>query len=340
MTDRPLNVYHFTLIDREFTFTPQHQADVYVAAETQKRAAELFGVTPHEMTERGGTTGQKPVLAMCRAEPGVVFVERQHGLYSRRGEVADLEKVITLDMRDEDLYGRETEDSAFGVVEINRFSGGSNLFMVDYDTGHGIALVISTATLNRSGASDRVHQRDEIIRVEMSEVQFARMIGAQNSGGTPCTLRRYHHPKTGEFLTPKMPDKHAANVDTFRAEVTDRAQKALTDLADARARVTEIMKGGSIRKGDLAEVEALLSRAYQQATNNLPYVAERAKETIHDALEHGKAEIDAHIEFAMARLGERALGERLQAALAAGTDLAQVGRSVALVLDDRSEEQP
>jgi len=337
LESRKLNVYFYSKTSPAFiAINPQRQAHVMVAAPTQKRAAELFDCSPTDISQHGGVTQQKPVQEMCRAEPEVVFVTISHDEYIREADVGDMSKMFKLDMRDPDLYGYETEHAAFGTISATRFSGDVPMFQVDYMTGHGIALTISTAVLNRNGATDRVHQRNEIVRVEMSEIQWARMLSSMNSGEIPVTLKRYRDPQTGMFLAPKLPEQHVADMETFRAEVAKRADEALTGVAEARAKLSEIMKG-PLRKGDLQEVIDALTRAEMMAVNNLPYVTERAHETINTAAEYAKAEITAHVDYSMQRLGERALGERLEAALAAGVDLGAIGRAVSETFAQPSE---
>lgn len=332
MTDAPerLTAFRVMLIDQRLRpASPHHiQAEVVVAAKSMKEAAEIIGGDVRSFRENGGATGQKPVIAMCMAEPRVPFVEFGHGQYRRLSEVDDPTKTIVLDMKDEDLYGRDTQHPAFGMVTMSRLSGGDgNLFMVDYPTGGSIRLTISTATLNRNLASDRIMDDRDIIVVEMSEVQWARIVSSFNVGGVPVTLRRYRDPLTGEYMTPKMPDRHAGNVDTFRKEIEDKAAKTVREVTEAHDRLAEILKG-PLRKGDLQEVLDMLRSACMASTNGLPFVAEQAHEAIDTATQHAKAEVDAHIDNAMMKLGERALGSQLQAAIEAGADPRDIGKAL------------
>jgi hypothetical protein len=336
MADR-LNTYFYPLIDSRFrTISPQKQANVYVAAPTQLRAAELLGVSSAEIRQYGGTTGQKSVKGLCEAEPEVLFVERSYGSFSRINEVLDTAKVITLDMKDEDLYGREIENAAFGQISAHRWQGSRNMFMVDYDTGHGITLKIDTASLNRNHGRDRIMPDKTIVEVEMSEVQWATLISSLNSGGTPCTLSFYRDPLTGESMTPRMPDKHAADLDTFRELVEDKARKALEEVSAAKAQLQAILDGGAIRKGDLKEVLDKLNTAERQAVGNLGYAVETAKENIDTAADH--AEINAHRDFVLREIGNQALGSFLADKIGLNADPAKIGEQVIGLLSAPVEE--
>jgi hypothetical protein len=344
MTDRKLNIYSIIIIDRRFaSISPHHkQAPVVVACESQKRAAELFGVSVSHFQQYGGVGAQKHVEDFCRSHPGVVFVECGQDVYSTLEDAEDESKRVTLEgRRDADVYGRDNKHPAFGMINVSRVQGECSLFGVDYPQGHWVEIEISTATLTRANANDYYHADKSCIRIAMSEVQYARMIASANTMGVACTLNRYRDPTTGEFMAPRLPDRHAASEETFRAEVERKAQLATEGVKAARERLNEILKG-PLRKGDLTEVSDLLRAAEGQMGANLPYVVERAHETIQTATEHAKAEVDAHIDYSMARLGERALGARLAQALEAGADLTIIGRNVSAALDesavDRQEE--
>lgn len=328
-----LYVYSFNLNIRAtgvdgVTLNHHKQHHTYVAAETQKRAAELLGVRPDEMRTYGGMTHNRQINAMCLPEPDTLFVELSYGTYIRMADLDDPSKVFTIDMKDEDLYGRQLESAAYGQMRVARISGRADLFQVDYPQEHFIELVISTAHVTRRGGVDHTMADREVTKVWLSEVQWARMIASPNTEGVACTLRQYRDPLTGEFKTPLLPPEHVADADTFKDEVKRKASLALESMNEARTRLYEIMKG-PLRKGDLQEVIELLEKANREGVANLPYVAESAAEKIDEAAENAKTEIGAFLDFAMTKLGERALGDRLAQALADGRDIRGIGQMIA-----------
>ncbi|UTC28936.1 hypothetical protein MARCHEWKA_04240 [Brevundimonas phage vB_BpoS-Marchewka] len=336
MTER-LHVYWYMKTDpRLKAVSPHHnQAHCYVAASTQKEACALMGIKPHDFQHYGGISGNDKLNAVMLAEPRVVFVARNNSgsLLSRWDEIDDPARIIAVDVRDRDLHGHEVEHPSFGMVTVARVSGESDLFMVDYPQGHAIILEISTAQLVKRDAGDRVHENRSVARVEMSEVQWARLLSSFNTGGVPCTLRRYRDPQTGDYLTPRDPGRHKHDEETFREAISKKASSAAEGLSQARKALEALLAGGSVRKGDLNDVLATLAQAERDFTANMPYVAEQAHEAITEMSENAKSEIDAHVDFAMQRLGERALGSRLHDALAAGVDPLSVGKTVLLALN-------
>lgn len=224
---------------------------------------------------------------------------------------------------------------AFGLISAGRVSGNQNLFMVDYPQDHYIRLTISNASLRREYSNDYTYEEGSIAEVYLSEVQWARLLSSMNSQGVPCTLRRYWS-KEG-FVAPDMPDTHVGKKETFIKEVQETADDAAKSLADAIAAVNAALEGKTIKKGDMEIIKEHLRKAKQELDANLPFVVKQAEEAIETAVEAGKAEISAHAEFALVKVGERALGEKMHEAIKRN-ELAAIGQTVLDALSDKTKE--
>lgn len=227
-------------------------------------------------------------------------------------------------------FGDKIEHPAFGLVGISRVSGRRNLFQVDHPQEHYITLTVKRATLHRSDTRDWVFGNEEIVEIALSETQYARMISTPNHGdGVPCTLCHYHDGRQGEFVQVTLPDDSRDKAETFSAAVRNRAEQASQEVSGAMAQIDAILAGGPVRKSDLQAVRESLRSAIQNVSDNLPYVVKEAEQAINDSAMKAQAEISAFVEHSMARLGERALGDRLQSVLEAGGNAADFGRLIA-----------
>lgn len=337
-----LNTYWHMLTDSRLRAISSHhaQAMVYVAAPSQKRAAEIMGTDVRQMQMHGGMTRNKEQEALTQSEPETAFVKVSDGVYSRLDEIADPSKRIAFKVVDEERDGVVIENPAFGMVSVARTSGAGDLFMVNYPQGHAIALEIHTASIIRRDSRDSIMEDRQIARIEMSEVQWARLVSSFNTTGVPCTLLRYREPSTGEFMSPRLSHHSAADRDAYTELVSKKADQALETVDEAVAKLSEVLKG-PLRKGDLNEVLDLLVKARRTAGDSLPYVAQSAHEAIDKAINSGKAEFDAHVDYAMQKLGERALGDKLTAFLKSGGDLKVLGAGVlALSAPPAVDEDP
>ncbi len=80
-------------------------------------------------------------------------------------------------------------------------------------------------------------------------------------------------------------------MDIAQAEVAATAKKAMTNVSDARRKLSEIMQGGPPKKSDLQAVVALLEGAEREAVANLPFVVERGQEALNDQKTKAKGEV-------------------------------------------------
>lgn len=240
----------------------------------------------------------------------------------------------------DDILGKAEQHDAYGVIGVSHVSGQKDLFMVDYPQEHYVVLRIKKAETRRNLSNTNVFGKAEIIEVAMSEVQWARMIAAPNrNDGVPCTLSRYTDPLTKEYKTPKLEGQHAASVETFSAEVRAAGSKVAGRVQEAQSILTSILAGGAPRKADLQKLKEALYFANQGLESSLGFVVGQAEEAIHKSAESAKAEVEAHVDFVMTKLGERALGERLQDAVRLGHQPADVGRLIAGALSDRPDDE-
>lgn len=235
---------------------------------------------------------------------------------------------------------RETyTHEAYGMVRAARVSGQANLFAVDYPQQHYIELTVSRAEHSRNLSNDWYFAREELVTIALSEVQWARMISSLNTEGVPCTLTRYRN-EEGNNVSVKMPDLSTDKAALFAGEVSRTAKKAATSVDEAFVKLQEMLKGSTIKKGDAAELLRSLENARMQLASNIPFVIEQAEEAIETAVEAGKAEVSAHVEFTMQKLGERALGSAIVSELGytPGTDVKELGRLISNSLTDKSKE--
>lgn len=310
------------------------QANIVVAAASRKRASEITGISVRHYATYGNVLDDDhDVAIMALAEPETVFVELpgQKNTYIR---LADLEaadpgqyastSLVALPDRTDELLGRGERHPAYGQITINRVSGESRLFMVDYPTSHFVELEIQAAEVRRSHSGERVYPREIIARIAMSQIQWSSLIASVGSTGQPCTLTGYHDTRSGEFVTPVITKNHMGDLDTLKDEIKAQAVKASMSLSEAQKVIAEMMAGGTPRKSDLVRAQKALETANRDLSQNLPFVVQQAEEAITASAARAQASAEGHIEYALARLGEKALGDRLTEAL----DVAAVGRAV------------
>lgn len=216
---------------------------------------------------------------------------------------------------------------AYGKVSVTRVSGQGNLFQVDYPQQHFIKLTISQASLERKLSNDWVYDNQEIVEINMSEVQWARLLSSMNTTGVPCTLSAYTDPITKQYMRPTMPVSTEAKADMFKVEIKETVKDGMDALDSLLKQLRTLAEPGTTTKK--ADIIALLNKAdkvQRELIANLPFVLEQAEEAIETSVESAKGEVAAFIDYSMQRLGERALGEKASEYTAA--QLGEVARAV------------
>ena len=100
--------------------------------------------------------------------------------------------VVRIMEEHEEHEEREESHPAYAMIGASRWTGGKSVFHgSDFRHSSGISVTICRAVQVRSLSRDWHHAREELIRVDMSESQWAAFISTLNVGdGVPCTLRR------------------------------------------------------------------------------------------------------------------------------------------------------
>lgn len=200
---------------------------------------------------------------------------------------------------------------AYGKVSVTRVSGQADLFQVDYPQQHYIKLAISQASVERNLSQDWVFDSKQLIEINMSEVQWARLLSSMNTTGVPCTLNSYIDPVTKEYLRPTMPSNIENKSEMFKSEIRETVDDGMKTLNALISELTSLSEAGvTTKKADIVALKNKAEKVYRELMQNLPFVLKQADEAIESAVEAGKGEVSAFIDHSMMRLGERALGEK------------------------------
>lgn len=177
------------------------------------------------------------------------------------------------------------EHPAFAQIEIVRTTtGGSKniLYGSDFDHRSSISLTVYTSRLHRSLSGDRHHAGEELLRLEMSEAQFASIASFVGlGGGMPVTLRRFN----GELI-PAIPAPTERS-DQFRQEVKGTLDRTRSTLAETIAKIDAL----PISEKKKAELRHDLKTTSDNLEKNVAFVAERFSEHMEETVLRAKQEI-------------------------------------------------
>jgi hypothetical protein len=201
------------------------------------------------------------------------------------------------------MNGTKESQPYMGVIKVSRCQGRVNLFDSDVEHHNFIEVSVCHAERERHLSSNWIHDREEIVAVRMSEIQWAQFVSSFNQGsGTPVTLAHILMKRVEEPASPK----NEASV--FHKEVTDTVVESLNALKDAMAKVEQALvpKAKTLNKGELAAILSDLRMAVMHFTNNVPFVEKRFGEHIEEKLTEAKVEFEGYLHNRLRNLGLQA----------------------------------
>lgn len=195
--------------------------------------------------------------------------------------------------------GVRYDHPAYGQIGASRVSGARNLYGSDFSHQHYISVHISRSCFERGLSTDWHHAKDEIVRVDLSEAQWATFVSAMNVGsGTPCTISRI-----GREGVPEIPSRQQAA--HFKNEAREKVARNIDRLKALRAKVLDA--ASSLAKAKQADLLAEIDGAIQDLGQNLPFVADCFDEHVEATIEKAKVEVHGYIQGVLTRAGIQAL---------------------------------
>lgn len=190
--------------------------------------------------------------------------------------------------------GKIYRHPAYGQIAVYRSHGGNvALYGSDFRHNSTISIEIGESEFTRDLSRDWPHRTKEIVRLTMSEAQWATFVSSLNSGeGVQCTLEHV----MGE-MKPAITFRDAA--EDHHAEIAQTIQDGLDQIAAARRAV----EASGLSKTKMATILAPLDKAEQELTSNAAFVVESHSKAMEERVEKAKVEVNAYVTGAVMRAG-------------------------------------
>lgn len=199
------------------------------------------------------------------------------------------------------------EDRTYGMIDISRgqIGGvGKRLFGSDVKHNNVISLVVRRGYYDRGISNDWYYGNEELIRIDLSPVQFAEAITNMNTNGVPCTIVRYNGETMGEV--PNLDNKK----EVFRKEFNNSIKNTTKDINDLISNVEELISSKkAINKSDKEHILNVLNSISRELNSNIPFMTKCFDEQIEKSVSHSKAEVEAYVQYKINSLGLKALNE-------------------------------
>lgn len=196
--------------------------------------------------------------------------------------------------------GNNETDPSFGLVSISRAHGMRRLFDSPFESQNFITLSISRAYRHRTDLhSNYIGDDGEIIKIAMSEVQFASMVTSLNMGvGTPCTIAHLD----GKAVPEPRPDQ---TKETFAHE----ARGHFTDLAAMAAELEKLTEkpAKDLKAEQRERMRFLALKIHQAVTSSMDFFHEQFQESMDKVVAAAKGEVQAYVLSVVQKTGLTAI---------------------------------
>ena len=187
---------------------------------------------------------------------------------------------------------------SYGSVSIHRYSGGEREFFgsaIEHEGG--VEIVINTAEQHRTLHKDWCIDKKALIKVRMTETQFAQAITHLNTSGTPCTLEYFN----GEYI--EAPKNIMNKRLEFQNEFKDSLNEIKEYLDETNKAIEEILNKKNISKADRSEMRTLVNRIQTKVVSDLPFVEKCFNETMENIVMEAKDEVEHFVEQKIKNVG-------------------------------------
>ena len=212
-------------------------------------------------------------------------------------------------MRTDVLENKPEVHESYGLLAISRVTGTPrSLFGSTIRHGDTITLTISEGKVYRDFQRNRYMEGKELIKVEMSQSQFAEAITTMNVGsGVPVTLQHVLGSRKAE--PPSVDFKERAK-NELKKEMDVLAERIAELAKDAKEILTR--KGGPINAAEKKKILDDLMHLKQEVESNIPFAHECFQEAVDETVVQAKAEVDACMTSMRERLGQAVLDGKME----------------------------
>jgi len=211
---------------------------------------------------------------------------------------------------DSAALGNSESHPAYGQVGFSRITctPGTRLYGSSLPRhGSYVRLRISRSERSTHLHHDSFFERERLIEVDLSSVQFAELLTGMNYGsGVPCTIRYI-----GGERIPDVPEDE----ETLIERVNEDWGKELAEFRDMatalKQRADEVLSKGAVSAKDRKELQHDIMLLEQHVRANFPFVMESFGKEATRIVAAAKAEVDATVTHAVQATGLKEL-ERLR----------------------------
>lgn len=187
---------------------------------------------------------------------------------------------------------------SFGQLGFFRSQGGSvNLYGSSIKHDNRITLEISHSEKHRDYNENWYYPREEIIKISMSQTQFAEAISTMGSTPIPVTIERLN----GKSMPP-CPAENTRR--RFKEEFKRDMEEVLGDMEHDFSEANEMLnRKGPLKAAERRSISKILDRVKMVIKSNIPFIHSQFDRATERTVAEARGEIEAFYENKIRSLG-------------------------------------
>jgi hypothetical protein len=207
------------------------------------------------------------------------------------------------------FHDEELHHPAFGCVMVNNWScGGAGMRLFGSDLSHhgGVSLAFYNAHQTRGLSNDRHAQGTLLLKVDLSQSQWARLVASSGKGdGVPVTIS---YKRVGPLEeAPMIAAPEASKKEVHGEEMAAALRERMDEMQRLAQRLGDMIDGGRIGKRELAGIQKEIARHAEQLPGTVQFIYDQFARATEHVVEDAKTEIEAHVDAVATRIGYEAL---------------------------------
>ena len=194
---------------------------------------------------------------------------------------------------------------SYGQIGFSRTeSTGQRFYGSELSQRSYVTLEIKESETYRSLNSDKYHPGKNIVRLRMSNAQFAELITSFNRGvGTPCTIERI---KDEGYTLPEAESRKEVHSREFQERMEEFAKTNISTMNE----ILTLAKGLSVKRR--GEIKRKLERINTEIASNIPFFADQFQEHMDTVVNDAKCEVEGYVEHKIRSAGLEAIKDQFQ----------------------------
>lgn len=194
-----------------------------------------------------------------------------------------------------------------GKIRWSRTSGGKrNLYGTEIRTDHPISLEIYESSVSRELSRNWYHTNKEIIRIELSPIQWAEFLTSGNTEGIPCTIVSRECKRMDEVPQTEMIEQFAQESQEHFEDFEKGADKLYNQVKEA------FESGKPMGKKQMEDLMRSIKLYKENTVANIKYVRNTFAKDMDAIVTKAKAEVNAYVENKALELGMEILKDSIQ----------------------------